>query len=162
MKKTIFGLLCVFIINNDVTYAVAPKVLTIVNSCPIGGGKEYIVCKIKETFPEEPDVMLAIAMSESGLNTEATNWNCKYTKVDETGATSTYSTSCKKQDRANAFSTDHGLFQINNATEAEKSLEGNLKAARAKYDTKLNKRHWSDFKNGKYLKYLPEARSMIE
>lgn len=161
MKKTILVLLCVFIINNDITYAVAPKVFTMGQICPNTGDKEYIVCKIKETFPEEPEVMIAIAMSESKLNNEAVNWNCRYTKVDELGATSTYSTSCKKEDRSNAFSMDHGLFQINNATKEEKTLEGNLKAARAKYDTKLNKRHWSDFKNGKYLKCLPEARSML-
>jgi hypothetical protein len=161
MKKTIFGLLCVFIINNDITYAVAPEMLAMPQICPSGGSREAIACKIKEMFPEEPDVMLAIALSESGLNNNAMNWNCRYTKVDEFGATSTYSTSCKKGDRANAFSTDHGVFQINNATEYEKTLEGNFKAARAKYDTKLNKRHWSDYKNGKYLKYLPEAKTML-
>jgi hypothetical protein len=153
MKKTIFGLLCVFIINNDITYAVAPEMLAMPQICPSGGSREAIACKIKEMFPEEPDVMLAIAMAESNLNNDAVNWNCRYNGV---------ATSCKKEDRHRAFSLDKGIFQINNAKEEDLTIDGNLKAARKLYETKRNKGHWVVFSTGAYLKYLPEARSMIE
>ena len=145
-------LLCVFIINNDVTYAVAPKVLTMSQICPNTGDKEYIVCKIKETFPEEPDVMLAIAIAESQLNNDAVGYNCYYEGK---------STSCKKGDKHLAWSSDSGLFQIHKASEHEKTLEGNLQAARKLYD-KRNKSPWCAYTSGAYLKYLPEARSMIK
>lgn len=141
-----------FIINNDITYAVAPKVLTMGQICPNTGDKEYIVCKIKETFPEEPDVMLAIAIAESQLNNDAVNWNCRYNGI---------ATSCKKQDRDKAFSTDHGVYQINKAGDEAKTVDGNIQAARKLYETKRSKSHWVVFSTGAYKQYLPEARDML-
>lgn len=149
MKKTIFGLLCVFIINNDVTHAEAPKPLPIVNICP-----SEVVCKIKETFPEEPEVMLAIAMAESGLNNNAIGYNCYYEGK---------STACKPQDRDKAWSVDCFVLQQNfpnRKTCPKMSIDEHLKEIRSMYD-KRGLSPWCSYKDKLHLKYLPEARGMI-
>ena len=138
-----------FIINNSVVHAEAPKVLPIVNICP-----SKVVCKIKETFPEEPEIMLAIAMAESHLNNNAIGYNCYYEGK---------STNCRKGDEDKAWSVDCFIMQQNfpnRKTCPKVSVDEHLNDVRKLYDKRKCK-PWSVFNSGAYLKYLPEARSMI-
>jgi hypothetical protein len=89
--------------------------------------------KIRKLFPEDPEVMLAIAKAESGLNTTEVN-------------------------RANTNGTiDVGIFQINSVwgySEAYlKDEDNNLEVAREVYDTQ-GITAWAVYNNKKYLKYL--------
>lgn len=63
-------------------------------------------------FGEDAKTALAIFKTESALNPKAQNWNCHY--YDENGKR--YSTSCKAEDRKNAWSVDCGVAQINHIT----------------------------------------------
>ena len=143
-----------FIINNDITYAVATKVLAIRQICPQGESKEAIVCKIKEVFPEEPEVMIAIAIAESKLNNEAIGYNCYYEGKSK---------ACKPEDRAKAWSVDCYVMQQNfpnRKTCPQMTLNEHLKDVRAMYD-KRGLSPWCTYKDKLHLKYLPEAKSMI-
>jgi hypothetical protein len=89
--------------------------------------------KIRKTFPENPEVMLAIAKAESKLNPHAIN------RANRNG------------------SVDVGLFQINSIhgydEEFLKNEDNNLKVARKIYDTQ-GITAWSAYNNGAYLKWL--------
>ena len=89
--------------------------------------------KIRKTFPENPEVMLAIAKAESKLNPHAIN----------------------RANRNGSF--DVGLFQINSIhgydEEFLKNEDNNLKVARKIYDTQ-GITAWSAYNNGAYLKWL--------
>lgn len=89
--------------------------------------------KIRITFPEEPDIMLAIAKAESKLNPHALN------RANRNG------------------SVDIGIFQINSIhgydEEYLKNEDNNLIIARKIYD-KQGLNAWSAYKNGAYLKWL--------
>lgn len=63
-------------------------------------------------FGEDAKIALAIFKTESALNPKAQNWNCHY--YDDDGKR--YSTSCKAEDRKNAWSVDCGIAQINHIT----------------------------------------------
>ena len=142
IKYTVLALVALgamYITNNDIIHAQAPKPLPMVILCPL-----EVVCKIREAFPEEPEIMIAIAKAESGLNNNAIGHNCHYDGV---------STACKKEDRHKAWSRDYGLFQIHEATESQRTLDGNIKEARKLYD-KRGKSPWSVFNSGAYKKYL--------
>lgn len=132
-----------YITNNDIIHAQAPRMLTMGEICPQGSPTE-ITCKIRQAFPEEPEIMIAIAMAESNLNNNAINWNCHYEGK---------SRSCAKGDRGRAWSTDGGLFQIHKATKEQMTLDGNIKEARKKYDTQ-GKKAWTVWNTGAYKKYL--------
>lgn len=84
---------------------------------------------IREAFPEEPEVMIAIAKSESGLNPQAGNKNHNGT-------------------------IDTGIFQINSihgySEEWLKDPENNIKAARKVYE-KQGKEAWVVYLNKNYL-----------
>lgn len=67
--------------------------------------------EINAVFGEDAKIALAIFKTESALNPEAQNWNCHYYKNGKR-----YSTSCKKEDRAKAWSVDCGIAQINHIT----------------------------------------------
>lgn len=69
--------------------------------------------KIKEYFPKSYKTMIAIAKAESGLNNNATNWNCWY---DFNGKISTKyikngGKSCKVKDRKYSFGVDCFILQ---------------------------------------------------
>lgn len=88
--------------------------------------------KIRRVFPEAPDVMLAIAKAESGLDPNATN-------VNKNG------------------SSDIGIFQINSVHGYDDlSLfdpDTNIEAARKVYE-KQGLTAWTVFKTGVYKKFL--------
>lgn len=89
--------------------------------------------KIKKMFPEEFEIMLAIAKAESKLNPHVVN-------------------------RSNSDgSIDTGIFQINSIhgydEEFLKNEDNNLIIARKIYD-KQGLNAWSAYKNGAYLKWL--------
>jgi hypothetical protein len=116
--------------------------------------------QIADMFPEEPNTMIAVAKQESSLNPRAMNWNCYYSRTNKkTGKQERYSTFCKKEDRPKAHSVDCGLMQINvpgakTCPESLYDVQTNLKRARAKYDTKQGKKHWSAYTSGAYRSHL--------
>ena len=132
-----------YITNNDIIHAQAPRMLTVGEICPQGSPTE-ITCKIRQAFPEEPEIMIAIAMAESNLNNKAVGYNCYYEGK---------SRSCDKGDRHKAWSKDYGLYQIHQATKEQMTLDGNIKEARKLYD-KRGKSPWVVFNSGAYKKYL--------
>jgi hypothetical protein len=87
---------------------------------------------IAEAFPENPEIMIAIAKAESGMNPQAVNYNRN-------------------------GSIDTGLFQVNSVHGYDGlSLfdpEKNIKAAREIYD-KQGIQAWTSFNNGSYKKFL--------
>lgn len=88
--------------------------------------------KIAKTFPENPEVMVAVAKAESNLNPLAINRNTN-------------------------GSRDIGLFQINSVHGGNDlemfDVDKNLEAARKVYD-KQGITAWSAVNNGSYLKFL--------
>ena len=88
--------------------------------------------KISKTFPENPEVMIAVAKAESNLNPLATNRNTN-------------------------GSRDIGLFQINSVHGGNDlemfDVDKNLEAARKIYD-KQGITAWSAVNNGSYLKFI--------
>ena len=96
----------------------------------------------------DPNLFIAIAMAESGLEPTAKNWNCWYGKV---------SRSCDKGDRGNAWSVDCGIMQLNfkglHCPEWTYDVHQNIEKAIEKYHIEgLNA--WSVYKNKTYMKYL--------
>ena len=90
----------------------------------------------------------AIAMAESGLDPQAKNWNCRYGKISK---------SCKKEDRANAWSVDCGIMQLNfkglHCPSWSYDLNKNIEKAVEKYHIE-GLGAWVVYKNGMYKKYL--------
>jgi len=139
--------------------------------------KLEIVSKIAKAFPDEPKTMLAIAMHESQLNPHAVGYNCRYklggktydkithtyidlsqiVKEKQKGYVSTY---CRDGDQKYAWSTDGSIYQINNPTAHEMTVDGSIASAQVKYDTQ-GKNAWVSYKTGAYKKYLPEAEKLL-
>lgn len=117
------------------------------------GERTGVEAVIADTFPEEPDTMIAIAKAESGLNVKAMGWNCRYTRKDGT----MYSTACVPGDRGKAWSVDCGLMQINTPGKVCPSelfdVEHNLSIARKKYE-RQGKDAWVAHWTNSYKKYL--------
>lgn len=94
-----------------------------------GGDTESL---IRAAFPEHPDIMIAIAKAESGMNPKAVN-------VNRNG------------------STDIGLFQINSVHGYDElslfDVKKNIEAAREIYG-KQGLGAWVAFKSGSYKKFL--------
>lgn len=112
-----------------------PKVLT----------KEEYMQKI---FGDKTKIATAVILHESGNSLSAINYNCIY------GGKSTF---CKPQDRAQAWSVDCGIGQINVkgkvCPKELLTLEGNMKAIEQKYKTQgLNA--WVSYSTGRYKMYL--------
>lgn len=104
--------------------------------------------KIKSTFPEEPEIALAVAKGESGLHTDAIGYNCRYNGLSQ---------SCKPEDLENAWSVDCGLYQINRLGKTCPTElfnpDTNLKEARAKYEHR-GWTPWVAWNNGQYKNHL--------
>jgi len=122
-------------------------------------------------FPEEPEIMLAIAKAESSLNSKAESYNCRYKLGGKTydKLTQTYidletiskkrlpgyvSTFCRSGHEKFGWSKDSGLFGINSVhTTEELSIEEHVKLARKIYDSET-KNAWVSYKHGLHKKYL--------
>ena len=133
--------------------------------------KQQLVKGITEKFPEQPEVMVAVALSESGLDPQAINYNCHYrgywkgkkpiiTGGITKGGKGSISWSCKKGDEKYAWSKDGGVFQINNPTKDQLSIDGNLEEARHKYNTQ-GLSAWTAYSLGIYKSRLQEARKLV-
>lgn len=103
---------------------------------------------IRAVFHEEPEVALAVAKSESGLNPDAKGWNCRY---------GNRSTSCKVEDREKAWSVDCSIFQINvighECPEHLMDVTENIKIAKQMYNSR-GFQPWVGFWNKQYLNHM--------
>ena len=106
-----------------------PEGVICTDDCPL------IEAKIRETFPENPDLFIAIAKAESELNPTVPNWG------DPHGGS-------------------HGLFQINGANILEGDtytdlydVDVNLAYARRIYETQ-GITAWGSYTDKRYLKYM--------
>lgn len=142
--------------------------------------KLEIVQKIANTFPENPRLMIAVALEESTLNPKATGYNCRYkiststeavydsltgysidiNKVIKDQTKGYVSTFCRKGHNSLAWSKDGGLFGIHNPTQEDYIVEVNLEKARAKYDTQGLKA-WTSYNTGRYKDNLKEADHLL-
>ena len=143
--------------------------------------REEIAEKIAVAFPQNAKVMVAIALTESGLNKNATGYNCYY-KV-ATKNTGTYdkiprvyldykdvskvkvagyrSTVCRPEDRRQAWSKDGGVFQINQPKPEDYNVDNNIARAKHKYDTQ-GLGAWTVYNTGEYKKHLARAEKLLE
>lgn len=112
---------------------------------------------IEKYFPEEPEVMLAIAKAESSLNSNAINYNCFYDKkgnVHRTRPKGGVSKQCNKGHEKFAWSKDGCAMQINSIHGFDITTpEGCFMAARKVYEQQ-GKRAWVAYNTGAYKKYL--------
>lgn len=96
----------------------------------------------------EGHIAVAVARGESGLDPNARGWNCRYRGV---------STSCRIEDRGNAWSVDAGLFQINSMGKVFPQelfdIDKNIEVARKMYETR-GFSPWVAYKNGQYLNHI--------
>lgn len=139
--------------------------------------KQVIIKKIAEAFPNHKETMIAIAIEESNLNPKAVGYNCRYklggstfdtltrrnidlsniTKEKKAGYISTF---CRKGDEKYAWSKDGSLFQINNPTSKDLTVNGSIKKAQEKLNTQgLNA--WTSYSTGRYKKHLAEANALL-
>lgn len=93
---------------------------------------------------------ISVAKNESGWKKDAKGWNCHY--INEQGKQ--YSTACKPEDRAKAWSVDCGIFQINVAgtTCPDKllSIKENIDHAYKMYE----RRGWQPWVAARLLGYV--------
>lgn len=113
--------------------------------------------KICELWKDRCDVAIAVFKAESGLNPTAMGWNCYYYQEDG----SRYSAACKTEaDRANAWSVDCGVTQMNVAgktcpNEYFDPIWNIEKAYAWKYVTRGNQfTAWVAYTTGKHLAFL--------
>lgn len=108
-----------------------------------------IAAQVREVFAADPETAVAVFRAESGLRPSAMGWNCRYGKVSQ---------ACKPEDRAQAWSVDCGVAQLNFAgtvcpPEAFDATWNIQKAYEWKY-----KPHgwqpWSAYNSGKHLAFL--------
>lgn len=111
--------------------------------------------EIERIFGSNAKIATAVLKHESGgLNLRAQNWNCWYHR--ENGQK--YSTSCKTiQDRANAWSVDCGIAQINVRGKVCPAhlftFEGSIPVIEKKY-REQGLSAWVSYTNGAYKRFL--------
>lgn len=107
----------------------------------------HSVTLIKEMFPEDKEIAVAIAKAESRLNPKAKGYNCRYNGISQ---------SCKAGDQGKAWSVDCGIMQINtlgqDCPEELMEVKHNLKVAKIK-DEGGWKRWWT-YRTNKHLAFL--------
>lgn len=115
--------------------------------------QEEVAQKVKGVFSEDPETAVAVFRAESGLRANAQGWNCHY--YNEQGTR--YSAACLPQDRANAWSVDCGVAQINTpgntCPEHLYDVETNLEEAYKKY-VRRGWQPWVAHNQGKHLVFL--------
>lgn len=132
-------------------------------------GKISLAKEIINTFPEHPEIALAIMLQESNLNPKATGYNCFYDQdgiVHKNRVPGSYSTHCKPNDRVYAWSVDCGITQINHigkfCPDQLLDVAHSLSRAKNKYVSAKNTfRPWVAYTSKKYLQKLPEAKLLI-
>jgi len=184
-KKIILALLFILfclLINpwaNQISEQEVEPVIEVQKEIPVKDiSKVEIVKKIAQTFPENKEVMVAIALEESALNPNAVGYNCYYklggetidsltkNKIDLNSISKTkqkgyISTFCRKEHRDMAWSTDGGIMGIHKATNNEMSVNVNIQKARKIYDTQ-GILAWSSYSTGRYKENLNEAKRLLE
>ena len=146
LKKTIIVLLALLFvvgfqpqrINAEEQVVKAPSIL-----------KQYV----KHIFGDNAEVAMAVFKHESGLRSDAVNYNCTYENKDG----KRYSTFCKKGDKKNATSVDCGIGQTNVrgrvCPDELLTLEGNMQQVEKIYNEQGLKA-WASYTNGGYKKFL--------
>lgn len=140
-------------------------------------GKVEIVKKIANTFPENKEVMVAIAIEESNLNPNAIGYNCFYklggetydtlikrkidlNSVSKTRLTNYVSTFCRKGHEKYSWSQDGGIMGINGAKAHEMNVDQNLLKAKKIYSSQ-GITAWTSYKTGRYKANLAEAQRLL-
>jgi len=112
---------------------------------------------IAKYFPEETEIMLAIAKAESSLNSNAVNYNCYYDSkglVYPTRPKGGISKSCKQGHEKEAWSYDSCALQVNSIHKSDVStVDKCMQLARKIYDSQ-GKKAWVAYNTGSYKKYL--------
>jgi hypothetical protein len=179
MKKMIFIQIIIVLLSTSLislgNYFQEPVIYIAESEKKILDPKLLIVEEIAKTFPENKEVMLAIAIEESNLNPNATGYNCRYKIGGKTfdKLTGTYidvdqfskekkagyiSTWCR--DKSQAWSKDGGIFQVHNPKAEHYIPKVNIKEARNKYDTQ-GLGAWTAYTTGRYKDNLLEARNLL-
>lgn len=135
-------------LTRDVVVDSQDETAAVENSIPSEIKQDGIEGMITRYFKDDAKIAKAVFQSESGLRTDAQNWNCRYGGVSQ---------SCKFEDREKAWSVDCGIAQINtpgNTCPQELFVpENNLKLAYKLYKNR-GFSPWVNFKNERYLSYL--------
>lgn len=140
--------------------------------------EETIVRHIKTVFGNDARTMTAIALAESNLKPKAVGYNCYYKRsptgsfdpitavyldyesVSKTRLKGYVGTACKKKDREVAFSSDGGVFQINNPKPEHLEIKENIQEAKNKLD-KQGLKAWTAHNTGHYKSKLKEADRLL-
>ena len=140
--------------------------------------EELIVRHIKSTFGPDARTMTAIALAESNLKPKAVGYNCYYKRsstgsfdpitrvyldfdsVSKTRLKGYVSTSCKKKDILSSWSSDGGVFQLNNPKPEQLEIKENIKEAKNKLD-KQGLGAWTTYTTNHYKNKLQEADRLL-
>lgn len=118
---------------------------------------ESIETKIRKYFPRNGTTMIAIAHAESGMNHNATGYNCYYSQGKATTTpVKGGSRACKVEDRHLAWSVDCGVLQKNyvgRKTCPKIPLDQHLKEV-AELSKVQGLGAWVAYQTGAHQKYL--------
>lgn len=134
----------------------------ITNEAPMAtDSKSNIEQKIRETFPNHADIMVAVAKAESRLTTTAKGYNCYYNKDETIVYTSkvkgSHSTSCKVTQRQYAWSVDCFVLQRNYIGKEcpDITLEQHLQEVQD-LSRKQGLQAWASYNSGYYKRFLTQ------
>lgn len=118
---------------------------------------ESIETKIRKYFPRSHVTMIAIAHAESGMNHNATGYNCYYSQGKATTTpVKGGSRACKVEDRPLAHSVDCGVLQKNyvgRKTCPKVPIDQHLKEV-AELSRVQGLGAWASYNQGAHQKYL--------